>query len=93
MDATAKLKWTRYGENGFQAQGGHGTWRIETNGQRWYLTIQPTFTRGMLLRGDFGSAEQAQESAQQHEDDKPAPQPLRIQATTTARLPHAAESP
>lgn len=79
--SAARLEWTSLEEQGFDATGSHGTWRIRGAGRWWYLTVQPTYTRGMLWRGKFGSPEEAQARAQSSEDEGEAPRPQQVRAT------------
>lgn len=64
----SELKWKSYGDTGLTAEGDKGTWRIVTDGAWWFLSIQPTFTRGMLNKGKFIDRLPAQCHAQDFED-------------------------
>lgn len=74
------LEWKSYGDHGRTSKGSHGTWRIVTNGEWWFLTVQPHFTRGMLSRGEFEDRQQAMDFAQKCENDTPI-QPQQIECT------------
>lgn len=63
-----RLEWKSYGDHGRTAEGRQGTWRIDINGERWFLTVQPPFTRGMLSRGKFRDRQQAMDFAQECEN-------------------------
>lgn len=66
-----ELNWKSYGDTGRTAKGDQGTWRIVTDGNWWFLSVQPTFTRGMLSRGKFLTRLAAESQAQEHEGDAP----------------------
>jgi hypothetical protein len=76
-----KLEWKSYGDQGRTAKGDHGTWRIVTNGAWWFLSVQPTFTRGMLSMDKFTDRRLAMAHAQECEDYGDAPQPIQIEST------------
>lgn len=80
----SQLQWAPYGPGGsagLEAKGEHGTWRIVPGSTFWHLTVQPSFTRGMLNRGKFYDLERAKVVAQQHEDNEPQAEALQIGAT------------
>lgn len=82
----SQLQWGPYGPGGaagMEARGEHGVWRIAVNedGKSWWLTFQPSFTRGMLNRGKFFDLDRAKVVAQQHEDDEPQAAAQQIEAT------------
>jgi hypothetical protein len=76
-----KLEWKSYGDHGRTARGEHGTWRVVTDGMWWFLSVQPTFTRGMLSRGKYATQQDAMAMAQDHEDYQQVPQPIEIEQT------------
>jgi hypothetical protein len=73
-----------WGDTRWSADGDHGMWRIARSGEWWFLTVQPTFTRGMLSRDKFTSREDAMAHAQQCEDYGDAPQPVQVEQSEPA---------
>ena len=64
----AELKWGPYCDVGLTADGDKGTWRVVRGDRFWHLSIQPTFTRGMLHKGKFHERLDACAHAQDFED-------------------------
>lgn len=72
------MEWKSYGEHGRTAKGTAGTWRIVTNGACWILTVQPSFTRGMLGRGKFDTRQAAEAHAEAEDDGGLRLEPLQF---------------
>ena len=76
--ARMQLEWRPYALEGAESDGAKGTWRVmlwdnlpHQTGQRWYLSFQPRFTRGMLTLGKFSTMDDAKNHAQAREDGAP----------------------